>query len=534
MIEVQAPNGAVIEFPDGTPASVIDAEMNRIYSHGLEAHPMSWGDALAEGAKNLPGSAKGVLKDTFEAFSHPVETAKALGKIAGGYAAKLIPGRQAWEDNADAMTDYFSQRYGSADAVKQTLAKDPAGLLGDLSSVFTGGAGAVRGLAKGASLAGKAGLAAGLGRGASGLGAAAAWTDPLSLVTKGGDFAARKGLGLNLPEKVYQSALGINTGFSNNGKARYAPREVRDMVRAGLENRIPVTHAGWSEAGAKISDLNRQIDEAIDAADAAGIAVDNTRIFEDAVNSPAREQISRMNTPEADLNAFDGAIEEWWRNHGADSTVRGAQESKKATYQQHEKRYQNNAAPVAHGKTEGAMEIARQQRRAISDAVQQAVDQGVISPLQGGNIHDLNRREGTLIDLRDNIERSVLKSGNRSNIDWLTGSIGAMATGDPATGIGLGAAKQVLTSPGLRSRTAFLLDKARKTGNPWRPMLAPAYLGIQEGRRDPAFQQGVKRRTVDELAGLLSLMGGQPAPQPALVERGNGGLLGHMMQRAGR
>ena len=55
---------------------------------------------------------------------------------------KLIPGGEyPHEKYANAVGEHFANRYGSIDNLKQAIAKDPAGVLADLSVVLTAGAG---------------------------------------------------------------------------------------------------------------------------------------------------------------------------------------------------------------------------------------------------------------------------------------------------------------------------------------------------------------------------------------------------------
>lgn len=61
-----------------------------------------------------------------------------------------------YEPMANAVVDFYKNRYGSVDAIGDTLYNDPVGVLADVSTVVSGGAGLVRG---GASALGKTSLA---------------------------------------------------------------------------------------------------------------------------------------------------------------------------------------------------------------------------------------------------------------------------------------------------------------------------------------------------------------------------------------
>jgi len=101
------------------------------------------------------------------------------------------------------------------------------------------------------------------------------------------------------------------------------------------------------------------------------------------------------------------------------------------------------------------MELARQQRMAIEQAVPEA--------------RDINRAEGNLIGLRDELERAAIRTGNNNPIS-LSGMITGAATGGASGNLGLGAGMAALTSlagsPGIKSRAAFFLDDLSKQGLP--------------------------------------------------------------------
>lgn len=114
---------------------------------------MSWGDVARGAGQNLVPSYAQAMKDAAHPVMHPVQTAKGLFNIGVGAAQKLIPGEQDKEKYADAVGQFFADRYGGIENLKQTIASDPVGFLGDVATVASlGGVAAV----KGASAAGKA------------------------------------------------------------------------------------------------------------------------------------------------------------------------------------------------------------------------------------------------------------------------------------------------------------------------------------------------------------------------------------------
>lgn len=169
-----------------------------------------WGDVALSALKNAPGSAVEFGKALVQPILHPVDTAKGLGELATGVASKLTPAPDWWrgpgEDAADATGQFFKDRYGGMENIKNTLATDPVGVAGDLSAVLSlGGTLPVRGAAT--------------------LGRAGAMVDPLSAVGQGVKGAS------TLAGKMAANGLGMTTGAGTEA--------VKQGFRAGSEgNRV--------------------------------------------------------------------------------------------------------------------------------------------------------------------------------------------------------------------------------------------------------------------------------------------------------
>jgi hypothetical protein len=128
------------------------------------APEMSWADVPREAAGNFKDSAVNLGNSLIQPFIHPVETAKTLGHLAyglGSKAADAIPGvdmdpaaKAERESTADALGQFYSDRYGSMEGVKRALASDPVGVAADVGAVLSGGGGAAARLP---GIAGKAG-----------------------------------------------------------------------------------------------------------------------------------------------------------------------------------------------------------------------------------------------------------------------------------------------------------------------------------------------------------------------------------------
>lgn len=101
--------------------------------------PVALSDVPKMAMENLPESAAQYGSDMVQPFIHPIDTAKGIAKVAAGGIQKLIPGEQSYEPFADAVGQFFSDRYGGWENVKRTMANDPVGFLGDISTVLSGG-----------------------------------------------------------------------------------------------------------------------------------------------------------------------------------------------------------------------------------------------------------------------------------------------------------------------------------------------------------------------------------------------------------
>ena len=122
---------------------------SQIKSNFLAGRPtgieMGYGQVASDLVKSFGPSAVKFGKDVATPFVEPVETGKALGNLALGLIQKLTPGVQPEESTVDAVGDYLSNRYGSGgtgsviENIKRTIAKDPVGVLGDLSMILSGG-----------------------------------------------------------------------------------------------------------------------------------------------------------------------------------------------------------------------------------------------------------------------------------------------------------------------------------------------------------------------------------------------------------
>ena len=208
--------------------------------------PLTWGDVPMQALQNTPQSAGHFVKGIANAVMSPIDTLSNVGDLMAGSIRKVTPSfisnifdkaspqdmaRQ--EQTANAFGSMMSDRYGSANGLKNTLATDPVGALADLSTVLTGGAAA-------ASRVPSVGNA---------LQKAATLTNPLSAVAP-----VARGLG-RLVETPASAILGVSTGtgagtiqnaakagfnkdasFLDNISGKASMTDVLDNVQLNMQN----------------------------------------------------------------------------------------------------------------------------------------------------------------------------------------------------------------------------------------------------------------------------------------------------------
>lgn len=121
---------------------------------------------------NIPESLKELGSSIINVFRNPLQTAKGISVAALGLLDKAAPetsraseaiggalgslgsSPEQAEQTLGALADFFVERYGSVDKVLNTVEKDPAGFVADLSTVLTGGAGAAKGVTSAVAKAG--------------------------------------------------------------------------------------------------------------------------------------------------------------------------------------------------------------------------------------------------------------------------------------------------------------------------------------------------------------------------------------------
>lgn len=101
---------------------------------------MSWKDVGIGAVSNAPKSAAQFASDIAQPFLHPIDTVNSFKDLGLGVMEKLgVKGGNEHEKYADAVGQFFKDRYGSVEGFKKTMATDPVGFASDLSVLLSGG-----------------------------------------------------------------------------------------------------------------------------------------------------------------------------------------------------------------------------------------------------------------------------------------------------------------------------------------------------------------------------------------------------------
>ena len=186
-------------------------------------------DVLTGAVTNLPSSIGGVVKGVYEAVTSPVQTTKAVLDLGAGILQNVLPESlvktigedKASREVANKVGQHYVEKYGSIEAAKRAVATDPASVMADLSTIFTGGAMLPT-------------------RAAPALATAARATDPLMLAAR----AASKTV--DVTGAAVKPLLGMQTGTGTEAigqayKAGKTGGEAADIFKANLRGEVPQT-----------------------------------------------------------------------------------------------------------------------------------------------------------------------------------------------------------------------------------------------------------------------------------------------------
>jgi len=184
---------------------------------------MGYGEMMGQAVQNIIPSATNMATGLYQAVTNPVQTVSGLLDVGAGALQKALPkpvvdfvnqfesnpeAAKRAMDAATAVGGAMKERYGSVEGIKNTIATDPVGAMGDLSTLLGGGA----------ALAGRIPMA---GKVASTLSTASDITNPITLATKGVSKTA------DMASALVKGGLGLKTGVGTE--------PITQAVKAGRE-----------------------------------------------------------------------------------------------------------------------------------------------------------------------------------------------------------------------------------------------------------------------------------------------------------
>lgn len=407
---------------------------------------------FGEMVRNIPGSAARVAGDVWTAVSSPIDTARAVGTVAQSFGNKL--GRNAAEfvqgvemepmpehseAAANAVGSAIKGRYGSLDALKQTVEDDPVGFLVDVS-----GAGSATRIPAVARVAGA--------------------VDPLTGAAKAGQAVARAVIPENAAAKLYESAAKFSTTLPQ------AKRE--GLVRTALEHGILPTQKGVKRVSGRIDVLNNQLDDLIDQATKTGSQIPVGAVFQHLNELRKRKSGVKIES-DADLAAIDKIAGGFHQSLKGRKTVtpEELQAFKVDAYNKinwDAKRM--TGTPI---KEDTYKAMARGAKDAIAKEIPEA--------------SEINKLLGELYELQPHLIRAANRIDNRNLISLDTsvktgaGVAGGAALDATGTGAALGFALSMLGNPKVKPRIAMTLKRLRDGDVEW----------INRNLGDPAVRAGL-------------------------------------------
>lgn len=243
--------------------------------------PLGWSDVPLEAVKNFGPSVVNMVGDIYQAVTSPVKTAKTVLDIGAGTLQNVLPESlvqligedKASREVAGQVGQFYKQRYGTEEGLKQAIAKDPAGVMADLSTILTGGAAIAPKVV------------------ASPMKAGARMIDPLQVAAKvaGKTFDVTSGLA--------KQAAGLTTGVGGEalGQAYQAGKaggEAATAFKQNLMGRVDPTDV-LNAAKENVAELGRQR-QAVYKANMASIKGDKSILSFDGIDKAVDAALSKV------------------------------------------------------------------------------------------------------------------------------------------------------------------------------------------------------------------------------------------------
>lgn len=145
---IDIPKVGQVDFPDSMSEKEINAASKKLYDEAnVPEKSMSAKEVAGSAIRNLPSSTANLFSNLIDAISSPLQTGKAVLDVGAGALQNVLPEKlvqaigedRPSREAANAVGQFYANRYGSVEGAKKAIAEDPAGVLADLSTVFSGG-----------------------------------------------------------------------------------------------------------------------------------------------------------------------------------------------------------------------------------------------------------------------------------------------------------------------------------------------------------------------------------------------------------
>ena len=227
---------------------------------------MGYGEMMGQAVSNIPASAGNMISGLYHAVTNPVQTVSGILDVGAGALQKALPKPvvdfvNQFESNpeaaqravsaANALGGVMKERYGSVEGIKNTIATDPVGAMGDLSTLLGGMGGMGRMTASGLKAGGANQLAQGFQKAGDIYAKASDLTNPITLAGKGVSGTA------DLVGALTKYGLGLKTGVGVEPitQAVKAGREGNQTFLENMRGQVPITQV-LDDAKSNLAQMN--------------------------------------------------------------------------------------------------------------------------------------------------------------------------------------------------------------------------------------------------------------------------------------
>ena len=439
-MNVELPNGVIVtDIPDN--ATDWEIQQDAIRQGVAKAEDFPPVDFDAEKmVREIPGSALQLMKDMSFPIRHPIQTVKGMTSIVRGGVDKLqseqgdLPTQN--EQAFDAMLDFYGDRFGSVDALKNTAMNDPVGILSDISGIATLGTSSLP------KITGRAGKVV------ETLNKTAKAVDPMNLAANVIRLPLGKLIPKDLPVKQMNSAVKWNTT---------TPMKIRNsLAQSMLEEGIQPTLPGMRKAWKVIDDMQEGLTKLIEESTNSGVTIPREKVFK--YIRDAKKKAAEGGNPANELKQIDKFVDDlettWFEYDLPDFTPTKIQRFKQDLYELvGDDKW---ARTTARGTDAARMATARSARQIIEDLVPEA--------------RAMNRREGKMIALTDSLEQKAARIENTNNIplgapiNVGAGTYLGNLLGMPEAGAAAGVGLSLMDLPKNKARLAQRMYNLQNSG----------------------------------------------------------------------